>query len=66
MSMTEEQIYSGSCACGNVIFNVNGELSGITYCHCTQCQKASGHYVASTSANIADFELLSGLSLIHI
>ena len=63
MSMNEEQIYSGSCACGNVIFNVNGELSGVTYCHCTQCQKASGHYVASTSAKIADFELLSDSSL---
>ena len=55
MLMNDEQIYSGSCACGNVTYNVKGQLSGVTYCHCIQCQKASGHYVASTSANISDF-----------
>ena len=36
MSMNDKQIYSGSCACGNVTYNVKGQLGGVTYCHCIQ------------------------------
>ena len=38
----------GSCLCGAVRFEVEGELSPPDACHCSQCRKQSGHYWAST------------------
>jgi len=35
-------MYQGSCLCGNVRYEINGELSDFGYCHCTSCRKASG------------------------
>ena len=39
---------SGSCLCGAVRFEVEGELREPDACHCVQCRKQSGHYWAST------------------
>ena len=39
---------TGSCLCGAVKFEVEGELPPPDGCHCTQCRKVSGHYWAST------------------
>ena len=39
----------GACLCGDVEFEINGPLSNVSYCHCTQCRKTSGHFVAATS-----------------
>ena len=41
-------MHTGSCLCGAVKFEVEGDLSGPDGCHCTQCRKHSGHYFAST------------------
>ena len=32
----------GSCLCGDVRFEVEGELRGIGQCHCSLCRKSSG------------------------
>ncbi len=40
----------GSCLCGDVAFEVEGEMREIMACHCTQCRKTSGHFWAATSA----------------
>ena len=40
---------SGSCLCGDVSFDVEGELKAPDACHCSQCRKQSGHYWASTN-----------------
>ena len=45
----------GSCLCGKVTYQVNGELRDVIACHCHQCRKQSGHYYAAT--NVADAEL---------
>ena len=34
--------YQGSCLCGKISYEVEGELSDFGYCHCQSCQKASG------------------------
>jgi hypothetical protein len=47
----------GSCLCGNVRFEVNGNMSAPDACHCTQCRKQSGHYWASTDVLKADLTL---------
>lgn len=42
---------TGSCLCGDVTFDVIGPLRDIVMCHCTQCQKSSGHHFAATAAD---------------
>ena len=32
-------IYKGSCHCGKVAFEVEGELGGVTDCNCSICQR---------------------------
>ena len=32
----------GSCQCGGVQFELQGEFMNMTFCHCTTCQKLSG------------------------
>jgi hypothetical protein len=32
-------IYQGSCHCGNVAFEVDGELTGGMTCNCSMCQR---------------------------
>jgi hypothetical protein len=39
----------GSCMCGAVRYQVSGPLRPIIACHCIQCRKSSGHYVAATA-----------------
>ncbi|MCG6901066.1 MAG: GFA family protein [Rhodobacter sp.] len=41
---------SGSCLCGQVRLQVVGPLRPVVACHCRQCRKTSGHFVAATSA----------------
>lgn len=42
---------SGSCLCGAVRYRAGGELRLVMACHCGQCRKASGHFVAATAAD---------------
>jgi len=42
---------SGACLCGSVKYEVDGPLRPIVYCHCAQCRRTSGHYVAATACN---------------
>ena len=37
----------GSCLCGAVRFEFEGELAHSDACHCMQCRKWSGHFLAS-------------------
>jgi hypothetical protein len=41
-------MHKGSCLCGAVTFEVEGDLPGPDACHCTKCRKHSGHVFAST------------------
>lgn len=49
--------------CGAVKYQVTGALRPVVACHCGQCQKASGHHVAATSAQRKDFKLLEDQGL---
>jgi len=40
--------HTGSCLCGAVTFEVEGELPGPDACHCSACRKTSGHFFVST------------------
>jgi len=41
-------MYTGSCLCGVVRFEVDAALPPPDACHCVQCRKQSGHYFVST------------------
>ena len=41
-------MHKGSCLCGAVTFEVQGDLPGPDACHCSKCRRHSGHYFAST------------------
>ena len=49
--------HGGGCLCGAVRYRVRGALREVIGCHCRQCRRTSGHYVAATRAAHADFEL---------
>jgi hypothetical protein len=41
-------MHKGSCLCGAVTFEIEGELTPPTACHCTKCRKHTGHFEAGT------------------
>ncbi len=41
---------TGGCLCAEVCYRVTGPLRPVVACHCQQCRRISGHYVAATSA----------------
>lgn len=41
-------MHKGSCLCGAVTFEIEGDLAAPDACHCSKCRKHSGHYFAST------------------
>ena len=50
--------HRGSCLCGGVVYEVHGPLRDVITCHCTQCRKQTGHYMAATGASPDDFRLV--------
>ena len=49
---------SGGCICGAVRYQVNGALRPVIACHCEQCRRFSGHFVAATATRKTYFQLL--------
>jgi hypothetical protein len=47
----------GSCLCGAVHFEVDGELQAPDACHCTKCRKQSGHFWVSTNVPRVDLTI---------
>lgn len=44
--------------CGAVRYEVNGNLRDIIACHCEQCRRSSGHFVAATACRRTHFKLV--------
>ena len=54
---------TGGCLCGGVRYRVAGPLRPIIYCHCGQCRRTSGHFVAATAAAADALEIVADESL---
>ncbi len=54
---------SGGCLCGDVHYEVRGPLRPVIACHCAQCRKTSGHFVAATSCKQDDIVIYGEESL---
>jgi len=40
-------MHKGSCLCGTIKFEVTGGLGSPEACHCIECRKWTGHFLAS-------------------
>lgn len=49
---------TGGCVCGAVRYQVNGALRPVIACHCEQCRRFSGHFVAATATRKIYFQWL--------
>ena len=61
--MSDPATARGSCLCGGVRYEVRGPLRDVIACHCSQCRKTSGHFVAATQARNADLILVVAATL---
>jgi len=52
-------MYKASCLCGNVKYEIHGEIMDIIHCHCSRCRKVQGSAFA-TNGNVHNnhFKLL--------
>jgi len=48
---------SGGCLCGSVRYEAGEPLGPVLYCHCSQCRRQTGHFMASTSVGLDRFAL---------
>ena len=53
------RIRSGGCLCGGVRYEVRGHMRPVVYCHCSQCRRTSGHFVAASACAVDDLVLQS-------
>ena len=49
---------TGACACGAVRYEVTGELTKVTFCHCSKCRRWHGHVGAYAAVERAGFRLV--------
>ena len=54
---------TGGCLCGGVRYRVTGPLRPIVYCHCGQCRRTSGHFVAATAVTRDALDIVADESL---
>jgi hypothetical protein len=50
-------IHTGRCSCSAVQFKTRGELRGVIYCHCSQCRRQTGHFLAASASEDVDLEV---------
>jgi len=63
MTGTDTTQHHGGCLCGGVRYTIAGPLRDVIACHCSQCRRTSGHYVAATSAPATAVTLVSQTTL---
>lgn len=54
---------TGGCLCDEVRYEVRGPLRAVVNCHCAQCRRTSGHFVAATAARREDLALVESRGL---
>jgi hypothetical protein len=57
------QVITGGCVCGGVRYEVHGQLRDVVTCHCVQCRRTSGHFVAATACRRSAFKLVNDRTL---
>jgi hypothetical protein len=58
--------YSGSCLCGEIRFEIEGEFDSFYLCHCEYCRKDTGSaHAANLFSSTATLKWLSGASKVR-
>jgi len=52
-----------TCLCNSVRFEIHDKPTEPTACHCTQCRKQTGHFLASANVQKAAIKFLSAETL---
>lgn len=56
----------GRCLCGQIEYEIDGQVGPIDYCHCSYCRRASGSAFASNASILAStFRFRRGESLLE-
>ena len=58
-----DKITNGRCLCGQVQFELHGQLRGIVNCHCSKCRKFHGNFGAYTSVKTENLTITAKTSL---
>lgn len=53
----------GGCLCGGVRYEALGPLRNVIACHCSQCRKTSGHFVAASQVPSENLRLTESATL---
>ena len=61
--MIDGTVRTGGCLCAAVRYAVHGALRPVVACHCAQCRRTTGHFLAATAARHRDFKLLADSGL---
>ena len=61
--MSEASVARGGCLCGGVRYQAHGGLRDVVACHCSQCRRTSGHFVAATQIAAAKLQLTASATL---
>ncbi len=51
------QNVTGSCLCGNVTLSIKAFERNVVACHCKQCRKQTGHFVAATRVDNSELHV---------
>jgi hypothetical protein len=59
--MTKPSVVTGKCLCGEVSYEISGNLGIFQYCHCSRCRKFTGSaHAANLIVTPDQFEWISG------
>lgn len=50
----------GSCFCGKVKFEISGQPTSLSYCHCSRCRKSAGVFSAVLIGKAGDLSVIEG------
>lgn len=65
MALMGEMKHTGSCLCGNVSFEVSGEIKAISHCHCRDCQKSHAAAFATFGSTEAENFSIKGEAFLN-
>lgn len=58
-------IFSGSCLCGQITYEIEGEAKAFFHCHCQRCRKSTGTgHASNIRVNAGSIQWTRGESLV--
>lgn len=61
--MAEHPVRTGGCICGGVRYRITGPIKQIVVCHCRECRRQTGHFMASSDVWNEHLELTESRDL---